>query len=101
MYYIQSLHVRDLGQGSVDGAHKGDHGEDSGDPQAHPGRGGVSVQVEADPGHHDYEATGDVHLYDVVAHGPAEQNVSTEPAVVATGENLQHSPLSGEGSEIQ
>ena len=25
---------------------------------------------------------------------PAEENVSTEPAVVATGENLQDSPLS-------
>ena len=25
---------------------------------------------------------------------PAEENVSTEPAVVATGEDLQHSPLS-------
>jgi hypothetical protein len=32
----------------VDGSHEGDHGEDSGDPQADAGRRGATVKVEAD-----------------------------------------------------
>ena len=46
----------------VDRAHEGDHGEDRGDAQPHPGGGGAPVQVEADPGHHHYQAAGDVDL---------------------------------------
>ena len=46
------------------------HREDGGDPQPHPGWGRVAVQIEADPGHDDNEAAGDVHLDDVVTHRP-------------------------------
>ena len=91
---IKRLHVRDLGQGPVHGAHEGDHGEHSGDPQPHPGGGRAAVQVEADPGHDHDEAAGHVDLDDVVAHAPTEQDVSTQAAVVTAGEHLQHPPLS-------
>ena len=59
---VERLHVGDLGEGAVDGAHESDHGEDGGDAQAGPGGGGGAVQVETDPGHHHYQAGGYVHL---------------------------------------
>ena len=40
----------------VNRPHEGDHGEDGGDPQPHPGGGRAPVQVEADPGHHHNQA---------------------------------------------
>lgn len=44
----------------------GGHGQQCGHTQAHPGRHGVGVQPEADPGHDDKHAAGDVDCQQVV-----------------------------------
>ena len=59
---IDGLHVGNLRQSSVDRVDEGGHGEHSGHAQAHPGGGGTTVQPEGDPGHHNNQAGGDIHL---------------------------------------
>ena len=59
---VYGLHVGYLGQGSIDRVDEGGHGEHGGHAQANTGGRCSSVQPEGHPGHHHYQAGGDVHL---------------------------------------
>ena len=60
---------------AVDGGGGGGHGEQRGDGERHPGRGGLVVQPEGHPGHTDRHEGGDVDGEHVVAELPLELHV--------------------------
>ena len=66
---------RHLGQGGAGPRALGGHGEHGGDAQAHPGGRGVHVDPEGHPGEDDDEQRGDVHLDQVVAHLPLQEEL--------------------------
>ena len=80
---VYGLCVCDGRQRRVDGSRLGGHGEQGGDPERHPGRDGVRVQPEADPGDDDEHAAGNVDGDQVVGELPLEDQVDGEAAVLA------------------
>ena len=50
----------------------GGESEEAGDTQGDPGRNRLRLDPEADPGHDDYQAGGDVGVEQVVAQPPLE-----------------------------
>ena len=59
---IYWLHVRDLGERSVDTAHERGHSQHSGDTEADASGGRATVQPEGHPGHAHNQARRNVHL---------------------------------------
>ena len=80
--HVDSLGVGDRGQLGRDPAGLGGHGEEGGDAQRHPGRDGVLVQPEGDPGDNDQHAAGDVDGDEIVGELPLEDQLHLEAAVL-------------------
>ena len=73
--YLDVGHRRHRG---VDGGGGGGHGQQRGDGESHPGRGGLVVQPEGHPGHADRHEGRDVDGEHVVAELPLELHVHWE-----------------------
>ena len=69
------------GQGPLDAAHSGGHGEKCRHSQRHPGRHRLVVQPEGEPGHHHDHEAGDVDGDDVEGELPGEHQVNPQAAV--------------------
>ncbi len=80
--YINGLRVCHWGEGRVYGGRLCGHGEEGGDAEGHPGRDGVRVQPERDPGDDDQHAAGHVDGDEVVRELPLEHEIHRQAAVL-------------------
>ena len=87
--HVYGFGVCDGREGVVDGGRLGGHGQQGGDPEGDPGRNGVRIEPEADPGDDDQHAARHVYGDQVVGELPLENEVHRETAVFAWKNTLK------------